>query len=349
MNAALKLMLAAALASTCLMCSLSEPLSLESAGAGGDASSASAGGEGGEAPIDWAAQTSDTDQDLFSVHFVDATTGWAVGNAGTIIKTNDGGAKWTAQTSGTGEHLYSVDFIDDQVGWAVGNAGTILKTNDGGAKWTAQASGTVNQLHSVDFRADQVGWAVGNAGTILKTNDGGAEWAPEFSDTRNSLYSVVVSPKSVYDFGVLACAVGQNGFYLFNITGEAGWTRATENITIPHLQDVKMSLGKNGGAKVIAVGDGGTILQLNVLPEKQAAASGTDEGLRSVSLIGGQVGWAVGQSGTVLTTSDGGATWTAQTSGTLFSLNDVHFIDARTGWAVGANGTILKTVEGDGS
>jgi hypothetical protein len=43
---------------------------------------------------------SGTTNDLNSVHFpVDATTGFAVGEAGTILKTTDGRATWTAQTS----------------------------------------------------------------------------------------------------------------------------------------------------------------------------------------------------------------------------------------------------------
>jgi photosystem II stability/assembly factor-like uncharacterized protein len=38
---------------------------------------------------------------LNSVYFVDQATGYAVGNAGTIIKTTDGGISWIRQTSGT--------------------------------------------------------------------------------------------------------------------------------------------------------------------------------------------------------------------------------------------------------
>nr|MCU0294777.1 YCF48-related protein [Candidatus Nanopelagicales bacterium] len=55
-------------------------------------------------------------------------------------------------------------------------------------------------------------------------------------------------------------------------------------------------------------------------------------------------GWAVGDGGTILATSDGGATWTAQSSGTTENvLYGVAFTDASHGWAVGGGGTILAT------
>ena len=57
---------------------------------------------------------------------------------------------------------------------------------------------------------------------------------------------------------------------------------------------------------------------------------------------------AVGQLGTILATSDGGASWTRQESGTNQDLYDVAFPEASIGTAVGGFGTILRTV-GSGS
>lgn len=50
---------------------------------------------------------------LSSAYFVDANTGWAVGNMGSIIKTTDGGVTWSLQLS-QGEYyqLRSVFFVD---------------------------------------------------------------------------------------------------------------------------------------------------------------------------------------------------------------------------------------------
>jgi hypothetical protein len=54
----------------------------------------------------------------------------------------------------------------------------------------------------------------------------------------------------------------------------------------------------------------------------------------------------VGESGTILRTTNGGATWSAQSSGTPNFLSSVFFTDANTGTAVGQGGTILRTTTG---
>jgi photosystem II stability/assembly factor-like uncharacterized protein len=59
--------------------------------------------------------------------------GWAVGDAGTIINTTNGGVSWTSQTSGTTNALRDVQFVDTSNGWAVGDGGVILHTSNGGA------------------------------------------------------------------------------------------------------------------------------------------------------------------------------------------------------------------------
>jgi photosystem II stability/assembly factor-like uncharacterized protein len=62
-----------------------------------------------------------------------------------------------------------------------------------------------------------------------------------------------------------------------------------------------------------------------------------------VSFIDANTGTAVGWEGTILRTTDGGATWTAQESCTTNLLYGVSFTDANTGTAVGQFGTILRT------
>jgi len=68
--------------------------------------------------------------------------------------------------------------------------------------------------------------------------------------------------------------------------------------------------------------------------------------LRSIYFTTSSVGWAAGDSGTIIKTSDGGATWSQQTSGTTNNLNCIRFVDSNTGWAAGKSGVILKTTNG---
>ena len=55
-----------------------------------------------------------------SVAFADPLHGWAVGFAGTIVATADGGVTWTVQRSGTTERLHAATFSDSTHGWAAG-------------------------------------------------------------------------------------------------------------------------------------------------------------------------------------------------------------------------------------
>ena len=74
--------------------------------------------------------------------------------------------------------------------------------------------------------------------------------------------------------------------------------------------------------------------------------SGTTQPLYGVWFADENGGWAVGGGGTILRTTNGGATWKAQASKTTQSLNAVVFTDAAAGWAVGNGGTILRTTNG---
>ncbi len=56
-------------------------------------------------------------------------------------------------------------------------------------------------------------------------------------------------------------------------------------------------------------------------------------------------GWSIGQNGTIVHTTNGGATWEAQESGTTAELHCVYFVDSQVGWVVGDK-VILHTSDG---
>ena len=57
-------------------------------------------------------------------------------------------------------------------------------------------------------------------------------------------------------------------------------------------------------------------------------------------------GWAVGLSGTIVHTSDGGSNWAQQSVMSVAELWDVQFLDNNTGWIVGSGPTLLATSDG---
>jgi photosystem II stability/assembly factor-like uncharacterized protein len=85
--------------------------------------------------------------------------------------------------------------------------------------------------------------------------------------------------------------------------------------------------------------------------------SPTTNNLNAVVFVDSSYGWAVGDSGMIIRTADGGIAWTFQTSGTTIILNDVDFVDENNGWAVGGycnmiqgdSIVILHTTDGGGT
>jgi photosystem II stability/assembly factor-like uncharacterized protein len=128
--------------------------------------------------VTWTNQNSGTTIWIESVFFINADTGYAVGQWGLILKTTNGGNQWTQQSSGTSSTLTSVFFVNADTGYVVGQVnsgvnGTILKTTNGGVQWIKQNAGTTEWLYSVFFTNADTGYAVGNSAIILKTEDGG--------------------------------------------------------------------------------------------------------------------------------------------------------------------------------
>jgi photosystem II stability/assembly factor-like uncharacterized protein len=74
--------------------------------------------------------------------------------------------------------------------------------------------------------------------------------------------------------------------------------------------------------------------------------SGTTSNLNGAVLLDSGTGFVVGDTGTILESTDAGATWTPLTSGTSNTLHGVYFLDPNDGVAVGDSGTILRTTDG---
>ena len=75
--------------------------------------------------------------------------------------------------------------------------------------------------------------------------------------------------------------------------------------------------------------------------------------LNDFAFINENDGWCVGDNGTIMHTSDGGANWGIQYDNYYISLHSICFADHLNGWIVGRNGSgfntdcvILHTVDG---
>ncbi|MCI0513030.1 YCF48-related protein [candidate division KSB1 bacterium] len=134
-----------------------------------------------------------TSNQLVSLYFVDAQTGWAAGEAGTILKTTDAGITWRLIEIPWLSYLRDIYFPTSTVGYAVGENGFIIKSNDAGESWWLQPIRFTNNLQRVRFRNENVGWIIGEKGLILHTANGGATWEQQLSYCRQNLNGLALA------------------------------------------------------------------------------------------------------------------------------------------------------------
>ncbi len=326
----------------------------------------------------WIQQASGATHPLLGVHFTSLNAGVAVGVGGTIIRTVNGGATWTTQASGTGEDLYSVTFTDANNGYAVGSYGTILKTTDGGQTWSPQVSNSRDVLYRVKFTSATNGYIVGGfrEGVILRTTNGGTTWSRQTTATTTHLFGVAFANANV---GV---AVGMGGTILRTTDAGVNWTFVTAwggtaqllSVTfrdettavavgaglplISHdagltwkqqyapqvggFQDVVIA----GDSVAVIVGTNGLVLRTAPSRGWQIHSFGTFPQLNGVSFADTSNGVAVGLSGTIVWTTNGGTTWGRVNSGVSTQLIAVTMVNPSVAFAIGDSGTILRTTDG---
>lgn len=128
---------------------------------------------------------------LYGVRFIDAATGWIVGEFGNIYHTTDGGTTWRTQqetligAEGTFDVLdiptfFGVSFANPTTGVTAGLETKLAITTDGGAVWkfdqTAIKDSTGDPLYQPFLFPDGTGWAVGAAGTVVQRAAPGEPW-----------------------------------------------------------------------------------------------------------------------------------------------------------------------------
>ncbi len=292
----------------------------------------------------WEQQYSGTTQLLFSVYFVNAQTGWAVGNTGIIIKTTNGGTNWSQQYNSGYSFLRSVYFINSQTGWAVGyhgGLGRVLKTTNGGLNWIPYVNNSLGWvLTNIQFIDENIGWACGSSGnnyesTIIKTTNGGQNWNLQFDSTAlgsNSLYELQ------FLNGSTGYSVGWVNQLLKTTYGGTNWYYQNNNVLgfFNTLSFLNSLTGYIGGSDIYSTHDGGD----------NWTQYGTNYNLKSMKIINQNISYGVGSAGKIIKTTNGGTNWSVLTSGITEDLYNIFFLDSFTGWCVGANGKILKTVTG---
>ena len=290
-----------------------------------------------------------TGNQLEAVKFINQQTGIAVGAAGTIMKTTNGGVNWSVQPSPIYAYLWDVTYVDANI-WVIagvdvssGNNGIILRSTNGGTAWNIVQNQSGANYKGVDFPSPNAGYVVG-AGTIHKSTDQGATWVLQPTGLGN-FYTV--------DFynDLIGSAAGINSL---RITSDGGLNWIAQNGVIEFMFDLCAGISCIDAATIIGVVDS---------PDNDYVIKSTNGGLNWTNYhnflnLNGEImrdmemvnntGFIVSNNGRILKSINGGLNWVSDSTfipaypiGLVFK--SINMINENLLYISGSGGSVVKS------
>ena len=305
----------------------------------------------------WEIIPSGINENLNSIYFYNHQTGIVCGDSGVIIKTVDSGKTWQSISSPVNVNLNDCFMFSEECIALVGDSASWIGTNDDGTIWFVNhILDIVNEIYSMSFAPREQFFYDGIYG----------------ADSQKIMFGV-----SNYCSSVIVDVYGgsSGGFWsAFMLTDKIGFVAGENSISQPIVGRTTNSGSSWDYVYFYLDGNEGRGTGVNftdsvigyisavVWDGRGAIAKTTDNGdnwttsffdnpLHSINFPisnAGQIGYCVGDSGTILKTFNAGDSWHNQLSNTSERLNKVFFLDNDYGFAVGDNGIILKTTNGGG-
>ena len=278
------------------------------------------------------------------ISFKDSLNGVMAGGYGVYL-TTDGGSTWMWDS------LYSSWLGHGAEGrllpsvWAIQN-GYLYKTTNTGGTWTTLFSSACycENIYGIQFLDELTGWTAGTY-SLFKTTNGGRICENKCLRIGESFYSL----DAVDQDHIWTCS--DRGIVATN-DGGTTWARQDSGVGWP-LYAIDMADNLLG----ISVGGGYFGIRPPYVPYRvhrrttngqtwQGSTTRDQFPLRGINLLTSSLGWACGDSGNILRTSDGGVTWQNQTSNVRNNLSWITFKDSLHGWTCGSSGCVLWTTDG---
>lgn len=303
----------------------------------------------------WSAEASQVSRTLYSLSVIDAANVWAVGDNRTILYRNPTSTltphPWINKSLGGTDQFKRIVMNDATHGWIASNNNNVspvipalLWTSD---SWqtvqTVSIPSGVGALSSIFFlpmtspTSSIDGWAVGDAdtgtgnGTILSIHSDDL-LSPGAVTKQNS--GVLTDLSDIY-FSDLnsGWAVGKDGTILSTSNGGITWNPTTyASAPLQRLEALAFNSGVGvtvgRGGVLVAKGSGGTAPWVTI-------SGGPRYNLNAIAFApDGVNGWAVGETNTILNTSNGGISWGMAPGTYAGSFNGVSAITSSDVWAV---------------
>jgi photosystem II stability/assembly factor-like uncharacterized protein len=281
----------------------------------------------------WERQPTGVRASLRSLHFLTPLNGWVAGreelpngagSVGVLLYTGDGGITWRRVTFNAMPGLNVVRFVDEKYGFVAGDGADpypsgVFETGDGGRKWRP-----VEGPRCPSWVAGCFLMKAGGKGGEFPAGSLFGSWGRmggvnRVSVTANELEGLETRTiRGVHVNGESGFAVGDGGVVLKGTCGGNEWAAAS-GIKLGEALASSWDLHAihGSGSHYWAVGRPGSL----VLHTPDAGNSwevqrtGHPLPLHGIYFANDKTGWAVGDLGTVLGTTDGGKTWTVRRRG----------------------------------
>lgn len=233
----------------------------------------------------------------------------AVGQRGHVLYSDDGGEHWQQGVVPLSSDLVAARFISAGEGWAVGHDAVVLHTLNGGQAWERQYDGRKDPqagdkpLLDIWFDQQGHGYAVGAFGLLLRSEDSGRTWQhwESHADNPQGLHLNAIRP-----VGDALYIVGEQGLLL-----KLGADGRFAALSAPYQGSYFGLVGK--GESVVVFGLRGTALHSSDGGAHwQPSHTGTQTGLIDGAVLADGSVLLLSQSGQLLRSRDGGATFQAQ-------------------------------------
>lgn len=300
--------------------------------------------------------------------------GWLVGAKGTFLETFDGGYTWkNREFSSLDEdedinYRFEVASLNEDEGWIVGKPAIMLHTRDGGKQFERIPLSPKLPGEPVSIVGTALSQAemVTSQGAVYTTTNGGLNWKAQVKETidatLNRVSSSGTSGASYFTGKILNQIRDKNGNYIaISSRGNLFLTWAPgQDYWIPHNRgsarriqnmgfienDVKNGIWMtlNGGA-LLKTGPNPDLTQVEFEDQfTSAKINSGGYGIIDATWIDDKRAWAVGGSGVIFNSVDGGQTWKYNSDGKSIpgNLYRVRFFGENKGWALGSDGVLLK-------
>jgi photosystem II stability/assembly factor-like uncharacterized protein len=274
--------------------------------------------------------------DIRDAKVFSADTIYLVGDAGTFMKTTNGGTEWfrNANINGISSRVNALAFINKDTGWICTDSGKIYRTVDAGATFSQQLANNPYTLYDISFTDKNHGWACADSGYLYRTENGGVKWSKLWLGYDPSLYSVTFRDT---DTGFVC---GDKGYLYKSTDGGVTWGLRSAG-TVNALRKISLK-----GDTIFIAGLNGTVVAslnggMSFSPVNSPSAGGAFYG---IAYAGNGYVYTGSNAGKGYRSTNLGTSWTQLSSNTS-SLNwlfAADFTEPRTGVIAGRAGTILR-------